>query len=648
MAQVNRYDTPAQSNVLDTFVDTYVPIPFEEMMKIGMMKQKQYEDANDALQKTYEDTYNLKYIPNTPDEEYIKNHVIPTSRQIFDNYSTKDLTDPVVRRQMRNDFNTKIDKARVRDIQDSHSGWVDYQKEYGKLNIEGKTSPYQGDPVRGWDSSKRGVFTIQPKAYVDPVQEIGNDLFKPIHDSTLKKVSDGRGNIFVTSGVNQDVIDDISVKNLGNYLNRDNVKVKIREVRAITGLTEDQMSDPELVHKYIFQAAGQPYLRQNEKVEHLLGYKDAGKKGSKTPPPMFPNASNTQSLKNVDRKQISKDDIGVDLEEADDSIKMMKSGNYDAKGNLIVRRPSSGLPTNWGELGLDIWEGAKQILSTDKVKDINVDKAVQEKYQKQYNIQRQLIDHLRETSPSLSDKSDMEVMGAYSQAYKKSENADYNEYLYNNIPGAGDIKKHTTGMIIDDIGGRLLYSAQTGKHAGEKINTIDDIFSKLKVPKDDRKKSNIAISGVVPSKNAYKATVFAKDGPHDFLISTNQKEKYVFDPIEKATKLANDGILGDKELILYPGTDYKRRLVVRTKLVPTDNGYQFESFITSGDGDSVMPGHSPQEEIPLNELEWQAIQNLINIDKQNNPQDNVERNQGEEQTTSDTEDASVLNESSAE
>src|SRR4030043_741021 len=118
----NRYGRYAESNAYDTFVDTYVPIPFEEMMKVGLMKQQQQEQAYDTLSKTYEDAYNLKYIPGSEDERYIKEKVIPTAKEIFDKYANGDLN-PITMRQIRREFNTKIDKNLVKDIQGSYEGW---------------------------------------------------------------------------------------------------------------------------------------------------------------------------------------------------------------------------------------------------------------------------------------------------------------------------------------------------------------------------------------------------------------------------------------------------------------------------------------------------------------------------------------------
>ena len=44
MSPINRYDTPAQAQ----FINTYVPIPFDQMMKVGLMKQQMVEQ-NDTI-----------------------------------------------------------------------------------------------------------------------------------------------------------------------------------------------------------------------------------------------------------------------------------------------------------------------------------------------------------------------------------------------------------------------------------------------------------------------------------------------------------------------------------------------------------------------------------------------------------------------
>jgi hypothetical protein len=591
MPESNRFGKYAESNAYDTFVDTYVPIPFEEMMKVGMMKKDESDKAHAALEKTYEDTQNIKYAPNTVDEKYIKERVIPATKEIFDKYNNQDLTNPIILRQLKLELNSKIDKNRVAKIQETYQGWKEHESQKQKLATEGKLSPFEQDQITGWDTATKGVYYGMSDAYVDPIKELQERLFAPIHDSTLSTHKDDQGNVFVKSGVDQRTIDKVTKDNLGNYLNTTTGKNAIKAMRASTGIGSDQKSDAEML-AYAIQKAGDPYLRHNDKIEHMRIDKNKDNNSNQ-----FQNVSNTQSIRNIDLNPMGKDKIGHDINEATDPVKLMKSGFYDSKGNLILSGhkklvfvSSPGSPTT----GM----GASGHFIEDDDGD------------KQAKVQRDLIDHIKKTTPELSKLSDLEVMRSYAQAYKNAESVDYNEYLFDNM-GKGAIKKPITDMVIDDLGGRKLVNAQTGKHSAESINNLNDIFDKLDVPKDDRKRSNIHITGTVPGKNAYKATVFAKDGPHDFMISTNQKEQYIFKPIEEVTRLANMGVLGDKELHTANG----RRLIVRTKLVPgiDNNGqstHNFSSTIISGDGYPILRGEDPNAEIPLNVLEWESVQQL--------------------------------------
>lgn len=59
MARINRYDTPAQAD----FINTYVPIPFEEMMKVGAMKQQLVEQNDQAASELMAQLGAIKVAP---------------------------------------------------------------------------------------------------------------------------------------------------------------------------------------------------------------------------------------------------------------------------------------------------------------------------------------------------------------------------------------------------------------------------------------------------------------------------------------------------------------------------------------------------------------------------------------------------------
>jgi len=59
MAAINRYDTPAQAQ----FINTYVPIPFDQMAKIGMMKQSLVEEGDKMANDTLASLSNFQVAP---------------------------------------------------------------------------------------------------------------------------------------------------------------------------------------------------------------------------------------------------------------------------------------------------------------------------------------------------------------------------------------------------------------------------------------------------------------------------------------------------------------------------------------------------------------------------------------------------------
>lgn len=261
---VSRYDRPAEYTSLDTFVDTYVPIPFEEMMQVGLMKQQQEEQAYDALSKTYEDVYNLTYVPNSKDERYIKEHVIPTAKELFDRYSLEDLSDPIIRRQMRRDFSTKINTNKIKDIQRSYEGWRTHQVQKQRLASEDRLDPYEEDRSVGYDTSIHGVYSDFSTAYTDPIIDLQKKYFEPLKETLLR---DEKGRLKVTprgynvEGVTQDIVKNVAEKNLDTEIASKTGRRAIRMYRERYGISKDKASDKEVLRR-AFTDAGEPFIRE--------------------------------------------------------------------------------------------------------------------------------------------------------------------------------------------------------------------------------------------------------------------------------------------------------------------------------------------------------------------------------------------------
>lgn len=134
---ISKYDSPAQ----DKYINTYVPLPYEQIMATVASRQAQVDREQDMLNKTYEDTQNLKYIPGTKDEQYVRDYLGKTG-SIVNKYFGADLSDPIVKQQMRTEFNNITDRTALQDIQTSYGNWAQNNKIKAQLKATGKYSEY--------------------------------------------------------------------------------------------------------------------------------------------------------------------------------------------------------------------------------------------------------------------------------------------------------------------------------------------------------------------------------------------------------------------------------------------------------------------------------------------------------------------------
>lgn len=253
MAAVNQYDNPARSE----FVSTYSPIPFSELMQAGAIKQKQYETGLDNLMQTYEETHNLKYIPGSKDEQYIKNEVIPTAKTIVDKYANMDLSDPVVRRQMRTDFNTNIDKNRIKDIQDSFSGWQNNQQWRQKLKAEGKYQDFLDTPDTGYDTSVMGTYQKLTPAAMDFRKE-AEEYFNNIEGDSY--TDDRTGEIRVT--VNPRKIEQTAKGSVQTFLESNAGQQKVLQYKMQH--PDTKATPQQIAHQYLLEVGKEKLYNRHE------------------------------------------------------------------------------------------------------------------------------------------------------------------------------------------------------------------------------------------------------------------------------------------------------------------------------------------------------------------------------------------------
>lgn len=259
MQDVTQYNSPAQAS----FINTYSPIPFSELMQAGTIKAKQYDQGVENLMQTYDDTNNLKYIPNSKDEQYIKGVVVPHVKSVIDKYSNEDLSDPIIRRQMRMELNNGIDKQRIRSIQDSFEGYKQYIGEKMKLQQKNMLSPLEGTPHKDWDTSTQGTFQHLPSEWSDPIKELQERYFKGLETQIVRDkhgnpITDPRG--YYTAAITANRIDQESRTNLANALATPAGRNAVALYRQQYGESVANKSDAEVLYKAMLDA-GHKYIQ---------------------------------------------------------------------------------------------------------------------------------------------------------------------------------------------------------------------------------------------------------------------------------------------------------------------------------------------------------------------------------------------------
>jgi len=176
---VNRYDTPAQSQ----FINTYVPIPFEQMVGAGQVQQGRYDQTAAAMDQQQAFLDSVQAIPDSVDEDYVSK-LRGEFQNVADEFSQKDLANPIVRRQLNSRIRRSVDSDRLRDIQNSFQGYQARNKGLAQLRARGEYNDLLEsgrDPaLQGRYDSRTGTYQYLPQSYKDPTLAL-RDVFNDPH-----------------------------------------------------------------------------------------------------------------------------------------------------------------------------------------------------------------------------------------------------------------------------------------------------------------------------------------------------------------------------------------------------------------------------------------------------------------------------------
>ena len=288
---VNRYDSPAQ----DRYFNTYVPLPFEQMMPVVAQRQQQLQREQDMLSKTYEDTQNLAYIPGSPDEAYVRNYLGKTG-DLVNKYYGQDLSDPIVKQQLRSEFNKMTDKQTLQNIQTSHASWATNQKLKAQLKAEGLYDPaLDEDPASAWDTKTLGkTYDYITSPYKNP-RPVAEPYFNNIKASDL-----GASGDYFYSGVTRDKINQVAEAKWGDFANTSEGSLYVKKIAKEQGLDPNNTADRKRIATEYLKGVGEEFIYRNREGATLDAQVRAAQEKKGKSDTEFQNTTQEQSLRVTD------------------------------------------------------------------------------------------------------------------------------------------------------------------------------------------------------------------------------------------------------------------------------------------------------------------------------------------------------------
>lgn len=248
---VNRYDNPAQAQ----FIDTYVPIPFEQLYTLGKQAQdnvnQALKDYSSALDKWADFTS-----PSQVDTQAWYNETygraLPVAEEMAKNMDL--IRTPEGRSRIYSVINN-VDRAKLSTLRQSAANLRARQEANQRLMSSGQYNPEWHDmDFANYNTQTAGIFNdVSPLPYQSEV-----DMVKPFVDNLKDSFLGSRGGYLYT-GVTQEQVRHQIDLNMSSILNTPQARRHL-EVLVNRGLTPDKALTTLRNSLY---TAGDEFVRKN-------------------------------------------------------------------------------------------------------------------------------------------------------------------------------------------------------------------------------------------------------------------------------------------------------------------------------------------------------------------------------------------------
>jgi len=255
---ISRFDTPAQAD----FINTYVPIPFKEMMAAGAAKQQRYDQTAASMGAKASAIGQMQAAPGSKDEQTLAD-MNRDVEDIVSEYSNNniDLSNSVIRANIDRRLKAAAPREVLNKIAGTYAGYANDMKERAALHRQGNLAPDEMQfDFTGYDSMEEGVYSGLPTRRRDP-DEFARNLFsemKPEHLGYVRGTDKNGipiGIIEKRAGVTDARLIDHIDKNVSSFAQSADGQYLIDETRAFN--PKDERKDEQIAYDYLMAKRGE-------------------------------------------------------------------------------------------------------------------------------------------------------------------------------------------------------------------------------------------------------------------------------------------------------------------------------------------------------------------------------------------------------
>lgn len=251
---VNRFDKPVESQ----YISQYVPIPFEQLYKVG----KEYNDRVEAAYNTINEQLNKWKefrSPSAVDTQAFYDLTLKPAQELVNKFAANpDLIKTQAGRTEIQQFINSRPYGELSNLQQSRDAMLQRQKLEQQLSLAGKYNPlWHGMDYTNYDTSSSGIMNdLNLIPYKSEV-----DLVKPYVDN-LKPSYLYSKNGYDYSGVSTDTTDEMVKRNLSSIYNTPEAQMHINALMK-QGLTREQANEQFINSIYL---AGREFAYENREA----------------------------------------------------------------------------------------------------------------------------------------------------------------------------------------------------------------------------------------------------------------------------------------------------------------------------------------------------------------------------------------------